>query len=70
MPGQALAYKIGELKISELKKRAQQELGPRFDVRDFHREVLVDGALPLDVLEAKIVRWIDATKAEPASRTT
>jgi uncharacterized protein (DUF885 family) len=70
MPGQALAYKIGELKISELKKRAQQELGPRFDVRDFHREVLVDGALPLDVLEAKIVRWIAATKSAPASRTS
>jgi uncharacterized protein (DUF885 family) len=62
MPGQALAYKMGELQITELKEKAKRELGPRFDVRAFHREVLIDGALPLDVLAAKVDRWIAATK--------
>ena len=58
IPGQALAYKIGQLKLSELRARAEQELGPKFDVRKFHTAVLMDGALPLDVLEAKVDRWI------------
>jgi uncharacterized protein (DUF885 family) len=58
IPGQALAYKIGQLKIAELRARAEKELGPRFDVRKFHTAVIGDGALPLDVLEAKIERWI------------
>jgi uncharacterized protein (DUF885 family) len=58
IPGQALAYKIGQLKISELRARAEKELGPKFDVRKFHTAVLMDGALPLDVLEAKVDRWI------------
>jgi uncharacterized protein (DUF885 family) len=58
IPGQALAYKIGQMKLSELRARAEQELGPKFDVRRFHTAVLVDGALPLDVLEAKVDRWI------------
>lgn len=63
VPGQALAYKIGELKIQELRHRAQAELGPRFDAREFHAEVLKDGAVPLEVLAAKIDRWIATKKA-------
>ena len=62
IPGQAVAYKIGQLKISELRARAEKELGPKFDVRDFHREVLSDGAVPMDVLEAKVERWVDARR--------
>jgi uncharacterized protein (DUF885 family) len=58
IPGQALAYKIGQLKIVELRQRAEKALGPKFDVKAFHDEVLKDGAIPLDVLDAKIDRWI------------
>jgi uncharacterized protein (DUF885 family) len=60
MPGQALAYKIGQLKIAELRLHAQQRLGARFDPRAFHTAILADGPLPLAVLEAKMGRWIAA----------
>lgn len=58
MPGQALAYKIGQLKISALRAKAENRLGPKFDIRAFHEELLKDGALPLDLLEAKMNAWI------------
>jgi uncharacterized protein (DUF885 family) len=58
IPGQALAYKMGQMKITELRRRAEAALGSRFDIKAFHRAVLESGALPLDVLDAKIDRWI------------
>ncbi|HEV7783971.1 MAG TPA: DUF885 family protein, partial [Thermoanaerobaculia bacterium] len=61
-PGQALAYKVGQLKITELRERAKKALGPKFDIRKFHDEVLGAGALPLDVLEQRIDHWITAEK--------
>ncbi|MDH4104579.1 MAG: DUF885 domain-containing protein [Gammaproteobacteria bacterium] len=61
-PGQALGYKVGDLRIQGLRRKAEQALGPKFDVRDFHREVLCDGAVPMDVLTAKIDRWIAARR--------
>ena len=61
-PGQALADKIGQLKILELRRRAEQRLGERFDLREFHEQVIGSGILPLSVLETRINRWIDARR--------
>lgn len=63
-PGQALAYKMGELKIIELRTRAEKALGPKFDIRDFHDAVLVNGAMPLGILEARIDDWIAGQMSE------
>jgi uncharacterized protein (DUF885 family) len=63
IPGQALAYKIGQFKILELRDRAERALGSRFDIRGFHEQVLMTGALPLPVLEQKIDAWIASRRA-------
>ena len=60
IPGQALAYKIGQLKIREIRDNCEKRLGDRFDVVAFHREVLKDGPMPLSMLESKLDRWVDA----------
>jgi uncharacterized protein (DUF885 family) len=62
IPGQALAYKIGQLKILQLRKRAEDKLGDKFSIQQFHDEVLRDGCLPLDVFERKMDRWIASKK--------
>ena len=60
IPGQALAYKVGQLKMLAIRANAEERLGDKFDVKAFHTEVLKDGALPLSMLEAKIDRWVDS----------
>ncbi|MGN7916820.1 DUF885 domain-containing protein [Lysobacter sp. 22409] len=65
-PGQALAYKMGQLKIRELRARAESKLGARFDVRAFHDQILGGGALPLRELETRIDRWIASVPADAA----
>jgi len=59
-PGQALAYKLGQLEILKLREQARQKLGAKFDIRAFHDEVLGNGALPLDVLDSEVSSWIDS----------
>ncbi len=61
-PGQALAYKMGQMKILELRERAKRELGVKFDIRKFHDAVLGEGPLPLDVLDQQITSWIAEQK--------
>lgn len=67
IPGQALGYKIGQLRISALRARAEQRLGAAFDLKDFHSEVLRDGSVPMNVLELKIDRWIEARQRRDAA---
>ncbi len=62
IPGQAVSYKIGQLRITEIRKKAEKELGEKFDIREFHNQVLLSGALPMSVLEEKIKRWVASTK--------
>ncbi|HXN98170.1 MAG TPA: DUF885 family protein, partial [Candidatus Acidoferrales bacterium] len=59
-PGQALAYKIGQLEILKLRESARQKLADKFDLRAFHDEVLGNGALPLDVLDSQVTAWVEA----------
>ena len=63
-PGQALAYKTGELRIEAMRKRAEAALGPHFDIRRFHDQILLPGPLPLDLLDQRIDAWIKAEKAK------
>ncbi|HVF37924.1 MAG TPA: DUF885 family protein, partial [Sphingomicrobium sp.] len=63
IPSQALAYKTGAMTIQRLRRKAEAELGPKFDIRDFHAQVLMTGSLPLSILEKKIDAWIAARKA-------
>jgi uncharacterized protein (DUF885 family) len=63
-PAQALSYKLGQLKFRELRERAQKELGPKFDIRKFHDEMLDGGTLPLDLLEARTDKWIAEQKSK------
>ncbi len=67
-PGQACSYKLGQLKIRELRQRAEQQLGPSFNLRTFHDEILSGGSLPLDILDARTTRWINAQLPANASR--
>jgi uncharacterized protein (DUF885 family) len=62
IPGQALSYKIGQLKILELRKKAQTELKDKFDIKKFHQIVLESGVMPLALLEKKVDNWIKASK--------
>jgi uncharacterized protein (DUF885 family) len=66
-PGQACSYKLGQLKIRELRERARQQLGAKFDLKTFHDEILSGGALPLDVLDVRVNRWIKAQLAVAAN---
>ena len=61
-PGQALSYKIGQLKIRELRHEAEDRLGKEFDIRAFHRIVLESGSMPLALLENKVNRWMNSIK--------
>ena len=61
-PGQALSYKIGQIKIQKLRKKAESQLGDKFDIKEFHNQILETGCIPLALLEYKIDNWIEANK--------
>ena len=63
MPGQATAYKVGMIKIQELRRKAETELGDKFDIKGFHDTVLGGGALPLELLERRVDQWIASRKS-------
>jgi uncharacterized protein (DUF885 family) len=63
MPGQACAYKVGQLKILELRERAREKLGPKFDLKEFHKAVLGQGSMPLAILEEQVDAYIAARQA-------
>jgi uncharacterized protein (DUF885 family) len=67
-PAQALSYKLGQLKFRELRDRSQKELGPKFDIRSFHDEMLSGGVLPLDLLDSRTNGWIQGQK--PGAKST
>jgi uncharacterized protein (DUF885 family) len=66
-PAQALAYKLGQLKFRELRERAARQLGPRFDIRSFHDEMLNGGVLPLDLLDSRTGAWLETQKHRPVA---
>jgi uncharacterized protein (DUF885 family) len=66
LPSQATAYKIGMLKILELREKAKKQLGSKFDIRQFHEVVLTNGPVPLDVLEELVDRWIKSKQNGPS----
>jgi uncharacterized protein (DUF885 family) len=68
-PAQALSYKLGQLKISELRARTQTELGTSFEIKTFHDEILDGGTLPLDMLEARPDKWIAQQKAKKSGQS-
>jgi len=61
-PGQALSYKMGQLKILELRAKAEKELGAKFDIKEFHNQILDSGSLPLSTLDEMITKWIEKVK--------
>jgi uncharacterized protein (DUF885 family) len=68
-PAQALAYKLGQLEILKLRELAQRELGPKYDIRAFHDEILDGGSLPMDVMDARVTAWINSQKQAEAKGT-
>ena len=66
-PGQALAYKMGQLTILKLREQAEEKLGARFDIKEFHDEILNGGAMPLDLLELRVNHWINKQMPTDAS---
>jgi uncharacterized protein (DUF885 family) len=65
-PGQALAYKMGQLMIRKLRDEAKTQLGSKFDIKAFHDEILNGGAMPLDLLQERVERWVAHAKAQTA----